>query len=218
MTDGWRTRLRSLRAFAEEIPQFDPREAPADPLELFVAWLETALDAGVSQPHAMSLATATARGVPSVRTLLLRDVTPEGLWFATLVSSPKGADLVANPRAAVSLYWREQGRQLRFAGSVQTGSRELAAADFLARHPDSRAGALAGRQSQPLPDPAELEHAVEAAKATIAAEPGTVPPEWTVYLLRPDTVEFWQAMPERGQARLRYTRVGERWDRTLLWP
>lgn len=218
MTDGWRTRLRSLPVFPANMLLWDPTESPADPLDLFGSWLETAIDGGVSQPHAMSLATVSVQGDPNVRTLLLKDVTPEGLWFASLASGPKGADLASNPRAAVSLYWREQGRQVRAAGPVQPGTRELATRDFLARHPDSRASAIVGRQSQPVSDPAELERALTVAKAQVAAEPDAVPLEWTVYLLRPHTVEFWQAMPGRDQARLRYTRVSDRWERTRLWP
>jgi len=167
----------------------------------------------------MSIATVSAEGAPSTRTLLLKDVTPEGLWFATLSSSPKGRDLAHNPRAALLLYWREQGRQIRVVGDVEPGSRELARIDFLKRHPNARAIAAGGQQSEPLPaTDAEYESAVSAARERIDADPEYVPDEWQAYLVRPVEFEFWQAARERDQLRLRYRRDGDGWVRDLLWP
>lgn len=217
--DSWRSRLRELPVFSGQLPTFDTDAAPADPADLLADWLPLALETGVSQPHAMAIATVDAEGAPSVRTLLLKDVTPEGLWFATLANSPKGRDLAGNPRAALLLYWREHGRQIRVTGSVESGSRELARMDFLARHPNARAIATGGRQSEPLPSTdAEYEAAVRAARERIDADPEYVPEEWQAYLLRPVEWEFWQAARERDQLRLRYRREGDGWARDLLWP
>jgi pyridoxamine 5'-phosphate oxidase len=220
MSDAsWRDRLREIRVFGGQLPTFDTDAAPADPTELLAEWLGHALDTGVSQPHAMAIATADAAGAASVRTLLLKDVTPEGLWFATLSSSPKGRDLAANPRAALLLYWREHGRQIRVTGAVEAGSRELARMDFLTRHPNARAIAAGGQQSEPLPSTdAEYDTAVRVARERIDADPEFVPDEWQAYLLRPAEWEFWQAARERDQLRLRYRRDGEGWARDLLWP
>ena len=220
MTDAsWRARLRALPVFSGQLPTFDTDAAPADPTALLGEWLGFALDAGVSQPHAMVIATVSAEGAPSARTLLLKDVTPDGLWFATLSSSPKGRDLAGNPRAALLLYWREQGRQIRVVGDVEPGSRELARMDFLGRHPHARAIAAGGQQSEPLPaTDAEYESAVGAARERIDADPGYVPEEWQAYLVRPIEFEFWQAARERDQLRLRYRRDGDGWVRDLLWP
>lgn len=217
--DSWRSRLRELPVFSGQLPTFDTDAAPADPAELLADWLSFALETGVSQPHTMAIATVDAEGAPSVRTLLLKDVTPEGLWFATLSSSPKGRDLAGNPRAALLLYWREHGRQIRVTGSVESGSRERARMDFLARHPNARAIAAGGRQSEPLPSTdAEYEAAVRAARERIDADPEYVPDQWQAYLLRPVEWEFWQAARERDQLRLRYRREGDGWARDLLWP
>jgi pyridoxamine 5'-phosphate oxidase len=214
----WRDRLRSLTVFPEALPIFDPDAAPPEPLALLGDWFDEAIAAGVSQPHTMSVATATVDGIPSARTLILKDVTPEGLWFASLGSSPKGSDLVRNPRAALLFYWREQGRQVRVTGRVGEGGRDLARADFLARHPDARAGAIVGNQSEPLASLDELEQRLERARELVATEPDTVPVEWTTYVVRPESVEFWQAVRQREQVRLQYTRAGDRWERSLLWP
>ena len=220
MTDAsWRDRLRALTVFSGQLPTFETDAAPAHPHELLTEWLDFALEKGVSQPHAMSIATVSAEGAPSTRTLLLKDVTPEGLWFATLSSSPKGRDLAHNPRAALLLYWREQGRQIRVVGDVEPGSRELARIDFLKRHPNARAIAEGGQQSEPLPaTDAEYESTVSAARERIDADPEYVPDEWQAYLVRPVEFEFWQAARERDQLRLRYRRDGDGWVRDLLWP
>jgi pyridoxamine 5'-phosphate oxidase len=216
---SWRDRLRGLTVFGGQLPAFDTDIAPDDPAELLAEWLAFALETGVSQPHAMTIATVDREGAPSARTLLLKDITPEGLWFATLSTSPKGRDLAENPRAALLFYWREHGRQIRVTGSVETGSRALARLDFLTRHPNARAIAAGGQQSEPLPaTEAEYAAAVQSAREQIAADPGYVPEEWQAYLVRPAELEFWQAARERDQLRLRYLREGDGWRRELLWP
>ena len=214
-----RERIRAIKVFPTDLPRFDTDAAPADPLELLVDWLVEAIDGGVAQPHAMVLATASASGVPSARTLLLKDVTSDGVWFASLSSGLKGHDLEENPRAALTLYWREQGRQVRITGAVTKGPREVSERDFLSRHPRARAGAIAGHQSQPLPDDrGEEAAAIAAASAQIEADPGFVPDAWNAYVVAPDLVEFWQAGPDRDETRLRYTASANGWDSQLIWP
>jgi pyridoxamine 5'-phosphate oxidase len=149
---------------------------------------------------------------------LLKDVTADGFWFATMSSSPKGRDLDANGSAALVLYWREQGRQVRVTGSVRRGPRDVSDADFLQRHPNARATVLAGKQSEPMPTETERDEAVKAAMRLIASEPGLVAPDWSSYVLSPETVEFWQARREREQVRLRYRLDNGTWSHTLLWP
>ena len=214
-SESLRDRLRALRVFGEELPELLVDEAPDDALVLLREWLEHALAAGVAQPHAMTLATTGERGIPNARTLLLKDLTAEGLWFATLSSSPKGRELESG-HAAVVLYWREQGRQVRVTGEVRKGPRDVARADFLQRHPNARATVIAGRQSSPIG--ADHDALQEAAQARVAREPRFVPDEWTAYILEPRTVEFWQAARHREQTRLHYERVDGKWQRALLWP
>ena len=215
---SWRETLRALPVFTEELPEFDTDAAPTNPIALLEEWLTSAIAAEVSQPHAMTLATAGSDGAPSARTLILKDVTDDGLWFASLDSSPKGRELAANPRAALALYWREQGRQVRITGSIEKGPREVSIADFLARKPAARAAAIAGPESEVLASPEKFAERVAEAQLILDFKPDFVPDEWTAYLVRPEQIEFWQAARDRDQVRLRYQRAGSEWQRDLLWP
>jgi pyridoxamine 5'-phosphate oxidase len=213
-----RDRLRALPVFDYSLPEPDATTTGDDPIELFVEWLEAAIDARVEQPHAMTLATASKSGIPSSRTLLLKDVTRDGLWFATSSGSPKGRDLAENPRAALTFYWRSQGRQVRVTGMVTKGARAVSEADFLARHPIARATFIAGNSSEPLPPQAEREAKLTSARALIESDPSFVPGEWSSYVVDPDAVEFWQAAGDHSQTRLKYVRLSDGWSRESLWP
>jgi pyridoxamine 5'-phosphate oxidase len=198
-----------------EFPYFDTDRSPEEPLPLLVDWLEAAIDGGVVQPHAMSIATSTIDGHPSNRTLLLKDVDETSIWFASLSSGPKGLELAENPEAAAVLYWREQGRQIRLVGTVEEGPRAVSEADFRQRQPSARARAIAGRQSEPIDD---FDDHLKSALRTLDANPSFVPREWVAYRLSPWSVEFWQAERERDQVRLRYLREQAGWVKDLLWP
>ena len=210
-----RDRLRALPVFPGVLPRFDTDAAPAEPLELFKEWLEFAIADGVLQPHAMSLATASADGRPANRTLLLKDVDATSVWFASLSNGPKGRDLLENPRVALVLYWREQGRQIRIAGDAQPGPRDVSARDFLQRSATARARAIAGRQSEPVED---FEAHLETGAKALAENPHFAPETWVAYRVIPETVEFWQAERERDQVRLRYLRESTGWVKDILWP
>jgi len=214
-----RQKLRSIKVFPADLPAFDTDAAPAHPLDLLVEWVGAAIDAGVAQPHAMTLATATASGIPSARTLLLKDVTSDGVWFASLSTGVKGHEIDENPACALVMYWREQGRQVRITGEASRGPREVSEADFLSRHPRARAGAIGGDQSKPLPaDRADERAAIEKAAALIEANPEFVPDAWNAYVVAPKTVEFWQAGPNREETRLRYELGTHGWFSELIWP
>jgi pyridoxamine 5'-phosphate oxidase len=210
-----RDRLRQLPRVNAEFPYFDTDASPEDPLPLLVEWLEAAIAGEVVQPHAMTLATATVDGHPSNRTLLLKDVDATSIWFASLSSGPKGSDLAENPEAAAVLYWREQGRQVRLVGTVSEGPRKVSEADFLQRQPSARARAIAGRQSEPVPD---FDAHLRLGQRKLEANPDYVPIDWVAYRLTPWSVEFWQAERERDQVRLRYLREHSGWVKDLLWP
>ena len=213
--------LRSQRVFPAGMPEFDPAVAPDDPVALFLRWLEVAIRYGVPAPHAMTLATADDQGRPSSRVLICKDVDGAGRWyFASGAASGKGRDLAANPHAALSFWWPQQGRQIRIRGAAVAAGTQASAADFLARPPASRAEALIGRQSEPLSDLAELDRAFTEAQARVSADPGLVAPGWTLYVLTADEAEFWQGDLDRRHVRLRYRRSGSDsgWARQLLWP
>ncbi|HXT93116.1 MAG TPA: pyridoxal 5'-phosphate synthase [Trebonia sp.] len=210
--------LRGIEVFAGELPKFDPSMAPDTPFELFTEWLLEALSAGVQEPHAMTLATADASGDPTARVLILKDVSPEGWQFASDTHSRKGRDLAARPYAALTFYWAPLARQVRVRGQVVRESPELCAADFLARAAGARAEALLGRQSQPLADLAERDAQVEASLTRLESEPDLVAPGWTLYTVRPESVEFWQGDKERRHTRLVYMPSPDGWAKQMLWP
>jgi pyridoxamine 5'-phosphate oxidase len=213
-----RERLRSLEVFAGALDLLDVSEAPTHPADLFLDWLIAAIDAGVAEPHAMTLSTVDAQGRPSSRVLILKGLS-DGRWeFAGSRLSRKGTELQVNPWAALGFYWREQGRQVRIRGQVLPAGQERSAADFLARSTGARAEALAGTQSEVLEDRDELEEALRSATRRLEADPGLVAEEWTLYGLIAEEVEFWQADRERRHTRLRYRLVDGLWRREQLWP
>lgn len=209
--------LRAAKVFPVDMPVFDTESAPVEPIPLFLDWLTEAVDGGVAQPHAMTLATAGRDGEVTARTLLLKDVD-DAFWFASSSLSPKGRQLRVNPRVALTLFWREQGRQVRILGEASHGPRDVSVADFTARHPDSRAVAIAVRQSDPVQDPADASRRLAEAKERIAADDDFAPDDWTAFRVAPTSVEFWQATTGRDQVRLRYDRAGASWTKSVLWP
>ncbi|MFI7278247.1 pyridoxal 5'-phosphate synthase [Streptomyces sp. NPDC049879] len=220
-TPGLRPLLRALPVFAGETPGFATAAAPAGPVGLFAAWLREAVEAGEPEPHAMTLATVDADGYPSARVLILKDVLPEaaGWQFAVQAGSPKGRDLAHRPYAALTFHWKALARQVRLRGPVTAEDAESAAADFRARGLPARAAASLGRQSTPLTDPAARERELTAARERLARDPDAVPPEWTLYTLRAERVEFWQGRRDRDHVRLAYDRDGAAgWKRGRLWP
>jgi pyridoxamine 5'-phosphate oxidase len=120
---------------------FDAEDVPADPLELVAEWLELAIAAGAAQPHTVTLVTVSALGAPSSRTVILKDLTAQGLWVATPSDSPAGRDLAAEPRAALQFYWPLIGRQIRVEGVAALGPDEVSRADWEARSAAARAAA-----------------------------------------------------------------------------
>jgi pyridoxamine 5'-phosphate oxidase len=216
--DRLRSKLRALRVFEGELPAFDPEGAPFQPDDLFLRWLLEAIEAGVKEPHAMTLSTVDADARPSSRVLILKGLS-DGQWeFATSRRSRKGRELEETQWAAASFYWREVGRQVRLRGRVLDAGAEAAARDFLARPVGSRSESLVGHQSEILDDRAQLDEALEEAEAQILADPKLVPEHWTLYRLIPDEVEFWQADAERRHVRLRYELSDGGWTRRQLWP
>jgi len=218
-TQTMREMLRGLAPFPAELPEFDVRAAPEDPVTLFLGWLGAAVRDEVPGPHAMTLATADGAGRVSSRVLICKDVDAAGRWyFASSTESVKGRDLAANPHAAASFWWPQQGRQIRIRGEAGSAGPEASAADFLARPPASRAAALIGQQSEPLNDLADLDDALRTCEAKVESEPEIVAAGWTLYALTAAEVEFWQADQERRHLRVQYLRAGDGWDRRLLWP
>ncbi|MFC4950691.1 pyridoxal 5'-phosphate synthase [Pseudonocardia sp. GCM10023141] len=209
-------RLRDLPSLAGPLPPFDPATAPGDPDTLFAEWLDAAIAAGVLEPHAMTLSTVDPIGRPSARVLILKNLRA-GVWqFASGSGSRKGKELAGTPRAALTFHWPVLGRQVRVRGAVTTAAAQDSAADYLGRSPGARAAALLGLQSEVLVDDAERAAAVLEAVERVTRDPALVAPEWTLFGVEADEVEFWQGDEARQHVRLRYTRRDDTWSRDRL--
>lgn len=212
------TLLRALPVFDTQLPEVDFAQSPADPGELFRRWLREAVDAGEPEPHAMTLSTVDAAGMPDARVLILKNLDAHGWWFASSRTSSKGQQLDSCVGAALTFHWKILGRQVRVRGVVTAASATASAADFRARALGARAVALASRESQPLGSRSELTDAVAEAARTLADDPSVTPSRWTLYVLRPSEIEFWQADRARQHHRLRYRHTDAGWVNGQLWP
>jgi pyridoxamine 5'-phosphate oxidase len=179
-----------------------------DPLRSFERWFAEAREAGAFEPEAVALATATPDGAPSVRMVLAKGVDESGFRFFTNYASRKGAELEANPRAALLFHWPVLGRQVRIEGRVTRVPREETEAYARSRSPASRLSALASPQSRPVPDREWLERRVAELERDHGADV-PVPDEWGGYLLEPEAWEFWQHRPNRLHDRFRYLPGGD---------
>ena len=196
----------------------DEESAGDDPLALFKRWLEEAVGAGVHEPNAMALATATTDGRPSVRIVLLKGLDAGGLTFFTGYESRKGAELAANPRAAATMLWHPLQRQVRVEGAVTRLDDDESDAYFDLRPRGSQIGAVASPQSRVIASREVLEQRITEVEQVFEGHDVMRPPVWGGYRLAMDTVEFWQGRENRLHDRLRFTRQGEDWRRDRLAP
>ncbi len=182
----------------------DKSELDPDPFVQFDRWFENASSAGVAEPNAMTLATATPGGVPSARTVLLKGFDERGFVFYTNYESQKGDELLANPNAALLFFWKELQRQVRVVGIVSRITREESEAYFRSRPVGSQLGAVVSAQSTPIPDRATLERQFAALEAEYRDVPVPLPDFWGGYRVAPVSFEFWQGRENRLHDRLRY--------------
>ena len=191
-----------------------------DPIEMFEGWLRQAVEAGVHEPNAMVLSTATPEGGPSSRMVLLKGVGSDGFVFYTNHASRKGAELAANPRCALLFPWHPLERQVRIEGTASVLSAAEVEAYFRSRPRGAQLGAWASAQSRPVASRAELAASYARVQERFGADEGEVPvpPEWGGYRVAPEVVEFWQGRPSRMHDRLVYRRDGDGWTTERLAP
>jgi pyridoxamine 5'-phosphate oxidase len=194
------------------------QDVDADPLLQFQAWFEETRAAGIDVPEAVVLATATAAGRPSARTVLMKGADAAGFVFFTGYGSRKGRELAENPRAALLFHWQPLGRQVRIEGSVERIAREESRAYFDTRPLGSRLSAAASPQSEVVESRAALDALVEELRRAYPDGDVPLPEGWGGFRLAPVEYEFWQHRDDRLHDRLRYRRDGEAWVIERLAP
>lgn len=197
-----RTQLYCEELDVEDSPE---GQGQTDPISMFREWFGNALSAGLPQPEAITLATATRDGHPSARMVLLRGFDDLGLVFHTNYDSRKGLELAGNPLAAAVLFWPELRRQIRAEGIVEKLSPEESDAYFATRERGSKLAAWASEQSRVIENRQVLESRMQEFEREYGESEIPRPPNWGGYRLRPTVIEFWQGRASRLHDRLRYS-------------
>ena len=189
-----------------------------DPFTLFDQWYGEAREAEINDSNAMAVATADARGRPSVRMVLLKGHGPDGFIFYTNFEGRKADQLLANPHAALMFHWKSLRRQIRIEGPVATVDEAAADAYFATRSRDSQLGAWASDQSRPLPSRDVFMSRYADALARFEGGPVPRPPHWSGFRVMPERIEFWQDREHRLHERRLFVKYGDGWSEGLLYP
>lgn len=210
----------SLRREYADLP-FDEAAAGDDPVALLDDWLTAAIEEGLPEPHAMTVATADLRGRPSARLVLLKAFDASGAVFASSHESRKGHELADNPWASAVLWWAPQFRQVRIEGPVTLVSDEESDALFRGRPEGAQIAAAASQQSHPVDSREALEDQVRRVENAVAGAPVARPHHWGGYRIGLERIEFWHGRPNRLHDRIVFERAGDEpgsWNRFRLQP
>ncbi len=210
-------RLADLR-ISYQRESLDIADTRENPFEQFRFWFDEAAEARIEEPNAMIVATVGKDGVPSARTLLLKGVDDDGFRFFTNYGSRKGQEMAENPDVSAVFLWKPLQRQVIVCGRVEKTTREESEAYFHSRPYAHQIGAWASDQSKVIPDRAWMEKREAEFKARFPEGEVPLPDYWGGYVIRPETVEFWQGRPSRLHDRIQYRRSSDGWERVRLSP
>jgi pyridoxamine 5'-phosphate oxidase len=198
--------------------ELSEQDIDQNPIAQFKTWFQQALDAQLYEPNVMTLATASAEGVPSARIVLLKGLDEEGFVFYTNYESHKGRELQENPYAALVFFWAELERQVRIEGTVSKVDPVISTAYFHSRPHGSQIGAMVSPQSQVIKSRTELENHIIILKEKYEGQEVPRPEHWGGYVVKPSTIEFWQGRPSRLHDRIRYKFIDGSWIIDRLAP
>ncbi len=189
-----------------------------NPIELFKIWMKKAKKKEINDPNALSLATSDKDGNPSVRMVLLKDISKNGFVFYTNLNSKKSLDIKSNPKAAMCFHWKSLQRQIRIFGVVEKVNDDIADKYFNSRGYDSRIGAWASKQSEIISSRKYLLKSIENYKKKFINKNLPRPKHWSGWNLIPSTIEFWLDGPNRIHERLKFSKLKNNWKKVLLSP
>ena len=189
-----------------------------DPIQQFKSWYKEAEIAEVPEPNTMTLGTVGSDGLPTIRVVLLKEITDTGLIFYTNFRSRKGREMEEHPKAALNFYWQKMERQVRLDGIISKVGQEISDAYFATRPRGSQLGAWVSEQSEIIPSREYLEEQLAQYQQKFEGSTVPRPAHWGGYLLEPVRVEFWQGGPNRLHDRIQYSRSVEQWTRCRLSP